>query len=454
MESVIEVYVRDDDVETPVEGHSIKELFTDDYQSSRIFDMEDGSNVSDTSQTDETIKLSQKKRKFKLDPGYPKRRFYSQKYRKEWETIPAYKPWLSESVLGRHYFYCKFCKNNNKCGRTEIEKHMSCRKHIRNSTVPQYRVQKKFTFRGLLCSVFTPFKNRENDIHYSLIPNYAKYLLACGVKGILINDVVGEGMSLTVAERIKVLEEWLKICEKTKQFVMVQVGGGPFKDVQEMVKHAERKKVDAIVVLPDLYNKPKDHFDLMRYIKLVSDCATTIPLLYHHYPSYTGVDIDMAKFLSDILGEIDSFVGIIYNDNNLKNATLALLVNPNKFTVFIGADEIILGACASGFSSIMVTSLNFVPHIVQNIYNDLKSGKIEDAQKCQNLLNNILESINRHGEVLPTLKSAMNLLTPIDVGTVRDPLVPVWQDKVYKMKLELQELDIFSVNTAVKSESM
>lgn len=454
MESVLEVFVRDDDVETQVEPHSIKELFTDEYQSSPTFDLEDGSNASDSSQPDEAVKLNPKKRKIKLESGYPKKRFYSQKYRKEWETVPAYKPWLSESVLGRHYFYCKFCKNNNKCGRTEIEKHMACRKHIRNSTIPQYRVQKKFTFRGLLCSVFTPFKNRENDINYMVIPNYAKYLLACGVKGILLNDVVGEGMSLTVAERVRVLEEWMKICEKTKQFLMVQVGGAAFKDVQEMIKHAEKKKVDAIVVLPDLYNKPKDHFDLMRYIKLVSDCATTIPLLYHHYPSYTGVDIDMAKFLSDILGEIDSFVGIIYNDNNLKNATLSLLVNPNKFTVFIGADEIILGACASGFSSIMATSLNFASHIVQSIYNDLKSGKIEDAQKCQNMLNNILECVYRQGDMLPTLKSAMNLLSPIDVGPVRDPLVPVWQDKVYKMKVELQDFDIFSTNATVKSESL
>ena len=93
---------------------------------------------------------------------------------------------------------------------------MACRKHIRNSTILQHRVQKKFTFRGLLCSVFTPFRSRDNEINYSVIPNYAKYLLACGIKGILINDVVGEGMSLTVSERIRVVDEWVKICEKNE----------------------------------------------------------------------------------------------------------------------------------------------------------------------------------------------------------------------------------------------
>ncbi|KAK4885266.1 hypothetical protein RN001_001537 [Aquatica leii] len=449
MENVIEVYMREDDVDTKVEPQTIKDLFTE-FKPSTIFESEDSSNISEEDSQDESdTKCMKRRRKSKTDDVFSKKRMYLPKYRKEWETIPAYKPWLSESVFGSNYFYCKFCKNNNKCGRTEIEKHMSCRKHIRNSKVPQHRVQKKFTFRGLLCSVFTPFKNKDNDVNYAAIRDYAKYLLACGVKGVLLNDVVGEGMSLTTSERIKVLEEWIKICEKTKQHLMVQVGGGPLKDVLEMVKHAERKKVDSIIVLPDLYNKPKDHFDLMRYIKLVSDCATSIPLLYHHYPSYTGVDIDMAKFLSDILGEIDSFVGIIFNDNNLKDATSALLVNQDKFTVFIGADEIILGACASGFASIMVTSLNFVPHLIQNIYDDIALGKTLDAQKSQSILNNVLECVYRHGEWLPALKAAMNLLSPINVGPVRDPLVSIWQDKINKMKIDLQQLDIFPGSTIV-----
>ncbi|KAF5272442.1 hypothetical protein FQA39_LY07910 [Lamprigera yunnana] len=440
MEDVIEVYMQEGDVETKIEPDTIEGLFTE-FKPSSVLEIDDSS-ASEDSQPDCTMK-----KRIKTEDGYPKKKIYFQKYRKEWETLPAYKPWLSESVFGSHYFYCKFCKNNNKCGRTEIDKHMTCRKHIRNSKIPQLRVQKKFTFRGLLCSVFTPFKNKDNDVNYAAIRDYAKYLLACGVKGILLNDVVGEGMSLTTSERIKVLEEWLKICEKTKQFLMVQVGGGPLKDVQEMAKHAERKKVDSIVVLPDLYNKPKDHFDLMRYIKLVSDCATSVPLLYHHYPSYNGVDIDMTKFLSDILGEIDSFVGIIFNDNNLKDATSALLVNQDKFTVFLGVDEIILGAYASGFSSIMATTLNFVPLLIQSIYEDISSGKLDEAQKGQTSLNSMLESIYRHGEWLPALKVAMNLLSPINVGPVRDPLVAIWQDKINKMKLDLQHLEVFPGDT-------
>lgn len=52
------------------------------------------------------------------------------------------------------------------------------------------------------------------------------------------------------------------------------------------------KKASAIVVLPDCYNRPQSHYDLMRYVKSVSSAANTLPLLYHHSPKSTGVDCE------------------------------------------------------------------------------------------------------------------------------------------------------------------
>lgn len=73
-----------------------------------------------------------------------KKRRYLQKYVKDWEKIPSFKPWLSESLIGATYFYCKFCKSDNKCGKAELEKHMLSRKHIRNSKGAIVRVQVSF----------------------------------------------------------------------------------------------------------------------------------------------------------------------------------------------------------------------------------------------------------------------------------------------------------------------
>lgn len=41
---------------------------------------------------------------------------------------------------------------------------------------------------------------------------------------------------MTVHERMKVTEEWLKYCNTANITVMVQIGGGPLRDVQELVR--------------------------------------------------------------------------------------------------------------------------------------------------------------------------------------------------------------------------
>lgn len=76
-------------------------------------------------------------------------KYYSQKYKKEWEAIPSVKPWISESIYGPHYFYCRFCKKDYKCGKTEIFKHMSAMKHRKHLTTTASGVQVSKNFMKL-----------------------------------------------------------------------------------------------------------------------------------------------------------------------------------------------------------------------------------------------------------------------------------------------------------------
>jgi dihydrodipicolinate synthase/N-acetylneuraminate lyase len=48
--------------------------------------------------------------------------------------------------------------------------------------------------------------------------------------------------------------------------------------------------VGAVVILPDLYNKPQNHLDLIKYIKLIADFTKNVPILYHHHPKFTHVE--------------------------------------------------------------------------------------------------------------------------------------------------------------------
>ncbi|CAH1169810.1 unnamed protein product [Phaedon cochleariae] len=447
---LIEINVVNND--DKAEPKTVKDLFSD-FKASDESDYEP--NDHDATDTDSDAPLSKrmktkKKRSSKRDlldnslDDSKKKKHYVQKYKKEWETIPSVRPWISESIHGAHYFYCRFCKKDYKCGKTEIFKHMSAMKHKKHLTSTSQSAQNKFMFRGLLCPVITPFvKSRNKEVNFKLIGPYAKFLKACGVKGILLNDVAGEGMSLTTDERKQLLEFWSDICKEKNQFLMVQVGGAPLKSVIDMAIHAERLKVGAIVLMADLYHRPKNHLDLIRYIKIISDYTDKVPILYHHYPKYTQLyDIDMSAFLLDITGEIESFVGVIYSTNDLQDGLTALTLNPEKYVVFMGTDEVMLGAVASGFTCIMGNSINILPKLAESICQCIKDGEIKSAQASQNLLKKAIDGIYGNGDMVACLKAAIGIMTNLPVDTVREPLQTLWDGTVVKMKNKLHEIGI------------
>lgn len=374
------------------------------------------------------------------EPGSGKKKSYMQKYKKEWENLPQFKNWVTESLMGPFYFFCKICKNDNRCGKTGIARHMACQKHIRNMELNN---KKKNAFEGLICPVFAPFekvKNRELEVKYSTIFRYAEFLKACDVDAVLVHDIIGEGMSLTTPERTSITEHWIKAREETKQHIMVQVGGAPFKEVIRMVRHCVTHKADSLLVLPDMFCRPDDHYDLLRYLKTISVYAQNIPLWYYHKPKYTNVTIDIMKLLTDI-GEIDTFVGIIFDSGNLEEAISIMHMFP-KYLISVCTNEGILGAFANGIKSIVGVSLNFMPKIVQDIKKMTKDGKLIEAQESQKFLNKSFGIIKEKGNFISAMKCTMNILTKVKVGGVREPLVGIWDNTAKNMEAEFKQLGI------------
>lgn len=71
--------------------------------------------------------------------------------------------------------------------------------------------------------------------------------------------------------------------------MVLTVGGIDIADVYDLVEHAEKIGVDAIVLLPNIFYKPKIEEDLVEYFKIINKYTTRVPLYYYHIPEYTNV---------------------------------------------------------------------------------------------------------------------------------------------------------------------
>lgn len=277
-----------------------------------------------------------------------------------------------------------------------------------------------FTFRGLMAPVFTPFKD-DMTLNVEIIPEYANLLKTFGIRAILVNGTTGEGPSLSKEERKQLAVKWKETVNTTKQHLMVQVGGAPLPDVLELARHAEQIGVDSILCLPELYFKPTTTTELIDYLKEIGKAAPNTPLLYYHIPSFSNVTINMVDLVKEIKGKVPSFCGLKFTSTQLDEAILALQAN-EKYAIFVGADSVLAGAFALGLDSAIGTTFNIFPGISIEILKAIGQSNVKEARILQEQLNSLIEGIKKHGSWVATMKYAMSLIMPLNLGKVRKPL--------------------------------
>ncbi|XP_011496317.1 PREDICTED: N-acetylneuraminate lyase-like isoform X2 [Ceratosolen solmsi marchali] len=263
----------------------------------------------------------------------------------------------------------------------------------------------------------------------------------------MINGTTGEGTSLSIDERKKVVEAWAAAVKETKQHLMVQVGGTALKDVKELAIHAEHFKVNSLLCLPELYFKPTTAEELTEYLKIVSKSAPSTPLLYYHFPKASMVNIHMGEFLESIGEKIPTFCGIKFTSNDLEEGLQAMKAN-NNLTVFLGSDTLMAAGCTIGIDSFIMTSLNFIPEPALELL-EFGRGKrnLLSAREKQDYINKIITKITYHGTWVETMKIAMSLTTDFFMGPPRSPLKFLTPENAKIMAKDLTELGI-SINNA------
>ncbi|XP_055298417.1 N-acetylneuraminate lyase B-like [Sitodiplosis mosellana] len=283
-----------------------------------------------------------------------------------------------------------------------------------------------FMFKGMMVPVFTPFNDdKKHSINYEVIDKYANYLKSMGMQGIMLNGMTGEGMTLTVDERKKLTEKWLEVTRKYDLRMLLNIGGIDLADVYELAEHAEKLKVDAVMVTPDLFYKPKTEEDLMYYLKDIMARMPTRPMFYYHIPMFTQVYLDWYYFLTQYVEkEIPTFAGFYYADDRI-DKVIYLKHKLPEYNYIIGVGSAMMGLMAEGFDAISMTAMNLYPEMVKELYDYMLGYKMHEAYILkEKMIKKIYDLFQTSSNVdwLRIMKMEMDKLHPqFKVGPMRKP---------------------------------
>ncbi|XP_063616138.1 N-acetylneuraminate lyase-like [Cydia splendana] len=295
--------------------------------------------------------------------------------------------------------------------------------------------------RWLMMPVFTCF-NTNFTVNFNAIPAYTQYVLQSGYKSILVGGTTGEHMTISVADRKKVIDSWLAAVKPAGIHVQVQVGGAPIADVQELAKYCQSVGVDSILTMPELYFKPKNADELVSYVELVAQAAPKLPVLYYHNPPRSRVEVNAPEFVAKASARIPNFKGIKYSPKDLSEAAQVLRILKDGQEMFVSADTLLAPAALLGVKNFMCISFNLFPKLAEDIIAAVEASDVPKARALQETLSLAIEAHTAEGELVPAIKAGMGIVTGVEVGPpsqVNKPLAPEAkkriEDKLRALKL-------------------
>ncbi|KAI5631017.1 dihydrodipicolinate synthetase family domain-containing protein [Phthorimaea operculella] len=294
-----------------------------------------------------------------------------------------------------------------------------------------------FDIQGVIAPVFTPIDSH-GKLNLSVIPEYAQYLTKHDIRAVLVGGTTGEAVTLSLEERKSILDAWLNKAKPLGVKVIAQIGGVPYPEVIEMARYAETRQADCIMTLPEIYYKPSTTEGLVQYLEEVSAAAPSLPLLYYHFPMMSGVDVKIPEFFKLASSRIPNFKGM---KADLSVAVQVADMLGEDQRIFNG-NHMIAPAVLLGHESSIATVTNMFPDLVLEIVGATKAGDVELVRKLQGKMNKLVAGIASQGDFLPCMKAAMPLVTGIQVGQPRRPMMPLEEPRLRKVEAALKGLGV------------
>ncbi|MEJ2292928.1 MAG: dihydrodipicolinate synthase family protein [Deinococcales bacterium] len=228
-------------------------------------------------------------------------------------------------------------------------------------------------------AALTPF-TEDGALSLTQLPPYLEYLLARGVRGLLVLGTNGEFASLTAGERRAVLEAYLEAVEGRVP-VVVNVGATAVSEVLALVRHASHVGADAAALLPPYYYPLTDK----GFTALAEAAAEAFgkPLYLYNIPRYTGYAIP-ATVVAECV-ERGLARGLKDSSQDLAYFTEVRARAP-RAELFVGSDTTLVEGLEAGADGVVSGLANTYPDLIVAVVRAFADGSSELSTWRERLL--------------------------------------------------------------------
>ncbi|WP_261132404.1 2,4-dihydroxyhept-2-ene-1,7-dioic acid aldolase [Bacillus sp. Marseille-Q3570] len=265
----------------------------------------------------------------------------------------------------------------------------------------------KQQLRGSIAPIITPFKE-DDAVDHDTLKDLINWHIESGSHGISVTGTTGEPSSLTLEERVEVMETAMKTVNGRVPFVP-GTGSTNHQETLYLTKKAKEIGADAAMVIVPYYNKPSQHA-LYKHFKTIAD-TVDIPIIIYNIPGRTAVNMDV-KTIARLNEDCENIIGIKESNKDFEHVNRVLLNCGRDFLLYSGIELLCYPMLAIGGAGYISATANIMPGRVADVYNYWANGDVAKAQELHYDLMPLNDVLFKDTNPAP-LKAALGMMNRI-----------------------------------------
>ena len=251
---------------------------------------------------------------------------------------------------------------------------------------------------------------------------HCKRLLASGCHGLVPFGTTGEGASLSVAERMALLDALYEGGISPGKLVP-GVGACALGEAEDLSRYAVNIGCAAVLLLPPFYYTEVREDGLYRWASLLIERVADdrLKILLYHIPRMTGVGYTPAFIRRLVKAYPGTIIGVKDSSGDAQH-TFTLLEELPDLKIFVGTEMYLSHALAAGAAGCISALANINAPALRRVVDDWHQA---GAQRLQEGVSQVRAAVESY-PMIPALKAAVAQLASDPAwGDPRPPLSPL-----------------------------
>jgi dihydrodipicolinate synthase/N-acetylneuraminate lyase len=233
---------------------------------------------------------------------------------------------------------------------------------------------KNMEWRGVLPAITTPFHD-DLSVDHAFLAKHCQWLVENGCKGVVALGSLGEGATLTFAEKQQVLETCIKAVGNSA-FVVAGISSLSTTEAVAIAQAAERAGCHGVMVLPP-YVYLGDWRETKAHVGAILASTGLSAMLYNNPVAYT-IDF-LPEQVQELLQEYPTLHAIKESSADVRRVTALRAIAGDRLQILVGVDDLVVEAVGAGAVGWIAGLVNAFPKESVRLFDLAAAGKTQEA---------------------------------------------------------------------------